>query len=387
MAPRPRDFLARGFVLHRPFKPVAARLVAGVFAGLVAVAACDDPGLEAEGTPGDTADAAAESDGSTAADVADKADSSAPADSRGANEPDSSATADAASADVDINPADTNPLDIDSVEPCNGHAALCFRRVDRVAFAGTHNAMASQEAGFIAPNHKYGLKRQLDDGVRAMLLDTHAFFDPTKADVKTWLCHGNCLLGRTPLRDGLKVLDDFLAAHPREVLVLIFQDGIKPAELATAMTESGLADRIYKGVPAKGWPTLGELIAKDERVIVTAEHSGPPPAWHHRFWDLGWDTPYSFKSMAALQAAGGKNDSCRRNRGTTAGSLFLLNHWLSTSLGLPDTKPAATTNSKAVLGKRAQRCRDHWQHVPNVVAGDYHHAGDLIAVVDALNGF
>ena len=28
---------------------------------------------------------------------------------------------------------------------CNGHAALCDRRVDQVAFLGTHNAMAAAD--------------------------------------------------------------------------------------------------------------------------------------------------------------------------------------------------------------------------------------------------
>lgn len=35
---------------------------------------------------------------------------------------------------------------------CNGHAALCDRRLDQVAFAATHNAMSNAEDGWLAPN-------------------------------------------------------------------------------------------------------------------------------------------------------------------------------------------------------------------------------------------
>jgi hypothetical protein len=292
---------------------------------------------------------------------------------------------DAAAAETSAS-ADATATVAVATEPCNGHAALCDRRVDEVAFAGTHNSMASAEAGFIPPNHTFGLRRQLDDGIRAMLLDTHYHTDDSKPDVRTWLCHGFCELGKIPLHEGLRTLRDFLDERPREVLVLVFQDGIEPVDLAQAMTQSGLEPLIYAGPYGETWPTLGELVASNQRVIVTTESRGGPPVWHRRLWDLGWDTPYSFKGIEALEVDGGPDDSCRHNRGTTDGSLFLVNHWVSTAVGLPDAGAAEAANAHDFLLQRAQRCGALHGHIPNIVAVDQHHEGDVVGVVRALNG-
>ena len=57
---------------------------------------------------------------------------------------------------------------------CNGHAALCDRRVDQVAFLGTHNAMAAaDEPGWFFAAQDVGISQQLGDGVRALMIDTH----------------------------------------------------------------------------------------------------------------------------------------------------------------------------------------------------------------------
>lgn len=285
-------------------------------------------------------------------------------------------------------PADTGQTPDASTrsQACNGHVELCDRRVDEVAFAGTHNSMSSAEDGFLPPNHKFGLRRQLDDGIRAMLLDTHYHQDDAHPGVKTWLCHSLCALGATPLATGLKTLHTFLVQHPREVVVLLFQDGIEPVDLADAMTQSGLAALRYEPPYTSKWPTLRALIDSNQRVIVTTESRGPPPAWHRRFWDLGWDTPYAFNGLDALLIDEGPADSCRLNRGSTKGSLFLLNHWVSTPIGLSDPAAAPIANSMQVLLKRAKRCQAKYAHLPNIVAVDHHHEGDVVGVVRALNG-
>ena len=57
---------------------------------------------------------------------------------------------------------------------CNGAAGLCERRLNEVVFAGTHNSFAaSAEPGWYFANQRYGISRQLDDGIRALLIDVH----------------------------------------------------------------------------------------------------------------------------------------------------------------------------------------------------------------------
>ena len=49
--------------------------------------------------------------------------------------------------------------------------------LDQVAFVGTHNSMAADgEPGWLFAAQDAGIEAQLDDGVRALLIDTHYGF-------------------------------------------------------------------------------------------------------------------------------------------------------------------------------------------------------------------
>ena len=61
----------------------------------------------------------------------------------------------------------------DAGTACNGHAELCGRRFDDVAFPATHNAMSAADApGWFIPEQPTGLLGQLDAGIRVLLIDT-----------------------------------------------------------------------------------------------------------------------------------------------------------------------------------------------------------------------
>ena len=83
---------------------------------------------------------------------------------------------------------------------CNGHEALCDLRLDQLVLPATHNSMSNAEDGWIAPNQQVGLARQLEDGIRGMLLDTKEW----NGDL--YLCHGACELGSILLDDALTIL-------------------------------------------------------------------------------------------------------------------------------------------------------------------------------------
>lgn len=68
---------------------------------------------------------------------------------------------------------------------CNGYAALCSRPLNQVAFAATHNSMAS----VTIPSWLFGqqdgtIQQQLDDGIRGFLIDTYYGF-PVNGRVRT----------------------------------------------------------------------------------------------------------------------------------------------------------------------------------------------------------
>ena len=70
---------------------------------------------------------------------------------------------------------------------CNGLRAMCDRRLDQVVMAATHNSYAAaDEPGWLFANQRFGIARQLRDGVRALLIDVHLGApDPGSGRIRT----------------------------------------------------------------------------------------------------------------------------------------------------------------------------------------------------------
>lgn len=285
---------------------------------------------------------------------------------------------------------------------CNGHVELCDRPLCEVTFAATHNAMSAASKGWIWPNQDIGITAQLQAGVRALLIDAHYgdtpeeinqylaalpevtrpfaqriiyAADPALRGEGTFLCHNLCSLGGTPLENGLREIRRFLDDNPHEVIVLLIQDEIAVEDAVQAFEDSGLVKYVYTHPPGDKWPTLGELVLRDERLVVMAEYGGSPPAWYHHMWDLVEETPYAFASLTDM--------SCVPNRGDSDKSLFLLNHWIVKQS--PDRVDAARVNEFWFLMSRVRRCEDERGRLPTFIAVDFFSVGDVFAVVDALN--
>ena len=136
---------------------------------------------------------------------------------------------------------------------------------------------------------------------------------------QVFLCHTLCEVGATKALDALGAVHRFLVRNPEEVVVLSIQDETSAADTAAVIRASGLVDEVYLGDARRPWPTLRELIDRDERVIVLAENRAGGAPWIHHQPAVMQETPYLFRSIAALEAPA----SCEPNRGGTAGSLLL----------------------------------------------------------------
>ena len=297
---------------------------------------------------------------------------------------------------------------------CNGHAELCDRPLNEVAFAATHNSMSAASEGWFFATHRDGIAEQLDHGIRGLLIDVW-FGSPARNGVSTellggdrdvmverygleavetreriaarlgptsarelYLCHGFCELGATPLRDGLDAIRRFLVTNPGEVLIVFIQDEAPAADIAAAFEEAGLDRYAYAhpGVDAP-WPTLGKLIERNERLVVMTENAPDAPVpWLHRGFEVAQETPFRFHSVDDL--------SCERNRGPADASLFLVNHWIEDIS--PSPGDAELLNARDVLLPRLRTCEAERGQLPNLVAVNFYRVGDLLAVVDELNG-
>ncbi len=231
--------------------------------------------------------------------------------------------------------------------------------------------MSNADDGWVNPNQTHGIARQLDDGVRALMLDTH--YDDLGEPA---LCHGICRLGTQPLVAGLAEIEAFLRTHRGEVVSIIFESYISADDTAAAFEASGLSAYVRAQSADQPWPTLRELIDADERLIVFTDADSGGYPWHLHVWDYAWETHFSNRTADDF--------SCDPNRGSTSSGLFILNHFLTQTI--PDPEFAEEVNVNPLFIDRATECMTVHDQLPNFVTVDFYDIGDTFAVVDALNG-
>jgi len=309
----------------------------------------------------------------------------------------------------------------DDPQACNGHVELCDRKFNDVAFPASHNSMsAADEAGWFLAEQPTSMVNSLDDGIRVFLIDTwygrstesggavtaerslaraqseltdgraseltpamQRSIDRLRAEdtlgpEKVYLCHTLCELGATPLQPQLAGLKKWLQEHPREVVTVFIQDATTPQDTAEVFERTGLAQMAYVHQPGTAWPTLREMIDSDQRLLVLMENEGGGARFPylHQGFDLVQDTGYTYATVADYD--------CAANRGPADADLFMINHWLSSFTALVSS--AQRSNTEGVLGDRVRACRDERGQIPNFVAVNWYDQGDLLSVVDELNG-
>jgi hypothetical protein len=304
-------------------------------------------------------------------------------------------------------------------ESCNGAAVLCGRRLDEVFFAGTHNSFAaSDQPGWHFASQRYGISRQLDDGIRALLLDVHyGVYDPTTGRVRTdlaaegsdrnkvaqqvppralrvadriagevgvgslngqpepYLCHTLCELGAEPLDRELEVIGRFLKDHPDEVLIVIVEDYIPPSTIEQAFERTGLSRYVATLDRSEPSPTLRTLITRGQRLVVFAEANGGSPAWYMPAFSFIQDTPLGATRPDQL--------SCKRYRGEGSSPLLLINYWI------PPFPPSPSLNAGIgrafFLRGRLDRCLRERGFKGAIVAVDFYERTSVIDVAHELN--
>jgi hypothetical protein len=303
-----------------------------------------------------------------------------------------------------------------SLLECNGAAALCDRRLDEITFPGAHNAMGSAtNPSWMFPNQDQSMDALLTRGVRAFMLDVwdgnlvgdrvktvfakeedrakfekaigpEAFAAAMRirdrmvgagGPTGQYMCHGFCELGATPFDSALAALKAFLVNRPSDVVLIIIEDYAPPAEIAAAFEREGLMEFLYLGPTRGPYPTLRELIASNQRLIVMGEHQTDSLPWYHAAFEAFQETPYTFHVP--------EDFSCKANRGDAKSPLFLINHWIETSPA-PRPSNAILVNTEAALLARAEKCRTERGKVPNVIAVDFAATGDVVRAAAVLNG-
>jgi hypothetical protein len=274
---------------------------------------------------------------------------------------------------------------------CNGlTVGTCQLRADEMLYAYMHNAVATSENGFrVLPNHEFGLEKALRSGFRALELDVGR----CGSGNDLVFFHSTCTLGSRPAAEVWEAIDTFLTEEPTEVVILFLQmpevDEVTLTELDEAIQSvPGLPDRLYQhSIPGTPWPTLGELVAADERLILLyfnqpdcfAQVNGCPTGFN--FWpDFGVETSFRFQNVGDVDDTPA---SCalRESGQNGARDFYRVNAFLQ----LPSRGSSTTLNSYDYATDRLNACPLVAGQAVNFYAVDYWSEGDVPQVVQEVN--
>jgi hypothetical protein len=312
---------------------------------------------------------------------------------------------------------ETNPL---AREGCNGSEPLCDLPLNDVLFAGTHNSFSAADSpGWLIANQRRDIPRQLRDGIRLFLIDTHWGVEDDQGRVRTdfesekrdrnkvvkalpppvlaaaerltgriglregddvgerevFLCHTTCELGATRLSVALGDYRTFLDRNPGEVVILFVEPYVGPADFAQAIEDAGL-DRYAKALELdEPMPTLGELVEEDKRLVVFAEHDGGNPSWYMDGFSFVQDTPLGATKISET--------SCALERGDATSPFLMVNNWADV---FPPKRGANSPFlTKEFLTDRIRRCAEKRGLPVSLIATDHYDQGDFVDYVERIN--
>jgi hypothetical protein len=261
-----------------------------------------------------------------------------------------------------------------SYAQCNGHPSLCDKKYNEVAYLTTHNAYSSAEDGFSLPNHNYNIATQLNDGVRAFMIDVYDLLGTTT------VYHGSAVLGSEPLQTYLDDIKSFMDNNPNEIITLILECYVTANDIQDELQQSGLGNYIYTH-NTNEWPTLQTMIDNDTRFVLFSDEddANSSQGWYHYMWNYMVETHYSASDTSDF--------SCDFNRGDAANDLFIFNHFLTHSVtGTGVESKSMICNSNPYFINRVRSCEQEKNKFPNFLTVDFYELGNCFDVVDELNG-
>lgn len=260
-----------------------------------------------------------------------------------------------------------------------------------------HNAFANAlplPPAFL-PNQTLSLRRQLESGVRGLMLDVH------ESNGRVRLCHGLCVGWEPTLADALnQEILPFLRDVPTAIVTLHLEDTASRSALAAELALSPDAPGMTfnpEDWSQERWPTPREMADAGQRLVVFTQqyrNAGPvetPSGTAHLLYDRDY-TSENYWSMGPTifthdLSCVSRWENQSLSIGLTYGPrtwprLFVMNHFHGTPFG----DHAAHDNSYDMLRSRIDdHCWPAAQRKPNYIAVDFVEAGQALSVVGALN--
>lgn len=317
-----------------------------------------------------------------------------------------------------------NVLQIQSSDLCNGQPNLCNRPYNKIAQINVHNATSTLKPGFFfnvinnpVADQQWNLQEQLNNGLRMFKIPVH----PIGSDNIPWSTHTlqdreidevvNNMVQQLPFfarsyaksiiscglkkylweidssnirfLDILNQIKNFLDNNPREIITLELNtfdmDKMKDQFLNTFKV-SGLNSYIYTGNPDNGWPTAGDMIANNQRLVIFVDDYIDEQGFLYSKQYITSNN-YSFKSLEELNA-----DNSGKARNSNANILFNMSHTITGKFsGSPSL--ANQANNYTVLMNHIQKSFNNINRYPNFISIDFVdiNLNDIKRIINELN--
>ncbi|KAL6158329.1 hypothetical protein ACJBU6_02448 [Exserohilum turcicum] len=281
-----------------------------------------------------------------------------------------------------------------NTQPCNNYLEFCNRKYSNITEVCAHNSPYTRKNN-IARNQQYSVKQQLDDGIRMLQGSAH-YVNGT-----LYYCHSSCdLLNAGTVEDYLRQVTEWVEAHPFDVVTILFgnsdwdkktADGkplVTSVNFAEPIEASGLRKYIYQppktAMELNDWPTLGELILNNDRVITFIDYNYDTDAVPYILWEFFnmWETKFSPTDIAFpcnLGRPEGMSEQKMRE------ILYMANHNLNAEISfaglnllVPNVARIKQTNGlegEGSLGLMANTCTNDWGRPPNFLLVDFYNEG------------
>jgi hypothetical protein len=264
------------------------------------------------------------------------------------------------------------------------------KKYDEVCFLTSHNSYAATEHGFLYAQQTLSLKKQLELGVRGLMLDI--FDDPKE---KIVLCHGGHFITRLicmgkkpmPFKKSLITIREFLNAHPSEIITIFLENYVTNNELLDAvLKESDVEDLILSPSdwdPSKGWPYLGWMQTHNKRLVIFNAQGRSRftfNEWEHVI-ENRWGTLHTNHALKERKESKAYRHSRRH--------LLLLNYFPKLQLNVMNSYENINSKMLDVFMQKtlAHGLKTHSSkhRLPNFICLDQIHTGNGMKHVIAIN--
>ncbi|XP_076906041.1 PI-PLC X domain-containing protein At5g67130-like [Bidens hawaiensis] len=268
---------------------------------------------------------------------------------------------------------------------------------NKYSFLTTHNAFAIVDGHprITVTNQEDSVTQQLNNGVRALMLDTYDYEDTV------WLCHsfkGKCheYTKFVPAIDTLKEVEAFLSSNPKEIVTTILEDYVQaPNGLTNVFTQAGLKKFWFPvtGMPKDGqdWPLVRDMVANNQRLLVFGsvkskeKSEGIAYQWNYMVENQCYVINMIVDGDGGMKAGECPNRAESSSMNDKTKSLVLVNYFRT----LPIKLLACSQNNGGLLNIIKTCYSDSGNRWANFLAVDFYkrsEGGGTFRAVDFLNG-